>query len=63
MIIPKRKAVIRVIERVIIPVLFVNAPLLFVELARYFLALAANTVEVDPSLLISMTMAPEVTIV
>lgn len=40
------------------------ALLLLVELARYLRAEAApNTVEVDPSSLISMTMAPEVTIV
>ena len=50
-------------ESVIIPVLFWKAPLLLVELARYFLASAAKTVEVVPSSLISMTMAPEVTIV
>lgn len=41
-----------------------KAPLLFVELARYLRAEAASkTVEVVPSSLISMTMAPEVTIV
>lgn len=41
-----------------------KAPLLFVEFARYLRAAAASkTVEVVPSSLISMTMAPEVTMV
>ena len=60
---PRMKAVRRVMERVMIPVLFWKAPLLLVELARYLRAEAANTVEVLPSSLISITMAPEVTIV
>lgn len=41
-----------------------RALLLLIELARYLRAPAASkTVEVVPSSLISMTMAPEVTIV
>ncbi len=64
--IPRRRAERRVMTAVMRPDLLVGrkAPLLFVELARYLRAEAASkTVEVVPSSLISMTMAPEVTIV
>ena len=62
---PRRKALRRVMTAVMRPDFEGReASLLFLELARYLRAAAASkTVVVVPSSLISMIMAPEVTIV